>query len=99
VDGAAFTKTWTRGEAEIALDGYWGTTKINYRLPFQRFDDQQYFPETIDLAGLVLSHSSGPLLLRAGVHHATLKARGDVQFSQAIEPISIAAPPPFGGDL
>jgi hypothetical protein len=57
VDGAAFTKTWTTGSAEIALDGYWGTTKINYRLPFQRFVDQQYFPEKIDLAGLVLSRS------------------------------------------
>ena len=99
VDGAAFTKTWTTGGAEIALDGYWGTTKINYRLPFQRFVDQQYFPEKIDLAGLVLSRSSETLLLRAGIHRATLKARGDVPFSQAIEPVSIPAPPPFGGDL
>jgi hypothetical protein len=99
VDGAAFTRTWSRVDTEIALDGYWGTTNINYRLPFQRFDDRQYFPERVEFAGLVLSHSSGPLLLRAGIHRATLKARGDVPFSQAIEPVSIPAPPPFGGDL
>lgn len=100
VDGAAVTKTWLAGESEVDVDAYWGRTRLNYRLPFQRFGEQpRYFPEKVTLAGLVVSYLSGPLLLRGGVHRATLRAGGDVPFEQADVPTTIPAPPPFGGTL
>jgi len=99
VDGAAFTKTWSKGQAETTLDGYWGTTKINYRFPFQRTGEQKYFPERIQLVGFVLSHSSGPLLLRGGIHYATLKAAGSQPFFETFANVPIPAAPPVGGDL
>ncbi|MEO9136094.1 MAG: hypothetical protein ABI316_05775 [Casimicrobiaceae bacterium] len=98
-DGGAVTKTWALGEAELSLDGYWGLTKINYHLPFQRFDDRTYLPERITLMGLVLSYTSESLLLRAGIHRAVTRFTGDQPIEETFAPIQIPAPPPVGGDL
>lgn len=104
VDGGAVTKTWTLANAEINLDAYWGKTELAFRLPFQRdpgqrFFPQEYFPEKVTLKGLVLSHASGPVLLRAGAHHAILEPGGDRPFIESFTPTPFPAPPPFGGTL
>jgi len=99
-DGAALTKTWLPGDYEVDVDAYWGRTHINYRLPFQRYGPQpRYFPEDITLTGLVLSYIRGPLLLRGGVHYATLRAGGDVPFNQGFTSVTIPGPAPIGGVL
>src|SRR6185312_6776761 len=98
-DGAAITRTWTLGEAQVDMDAYWGKTDIKYRLPFQRFTDQIYFPETITLSGIVLSYTSGPLFLRGGVHRASVEPRSGGLFYRTIDPITIGVPPPLGGVL
>jgi hypothetical protein len=110
VDGGAVTKTWQLEKAEISLDAYWGRTKINFRLPFQRdpsartlpqlsgfISADNYFPEKITLKGLVLSHTGGPLLLRGGVHHAIIKPSQPV--AETFTATAFPAPPPFGGPL
>ena len=110
VDGGAITKTWTLENAEINLDAYWGKTDIKFRLPFQRDPSartspavssfifpEQYFPEKITFMGLVLSHASGPLFLRGGVHRATLKPDGQLSYVETFAPAPFPAPPPFGG--
>jgi hypothetical protein len=104
IDGAAVTKSWLLGDREISLDAYWGKTKLGFRPPFQRHPDQtlfpeDYFPERVTLKGLVLTHSGGPLTLRAGLHHALLKPGPDRQFVESFSPTQIPAPPPFGGPL
>ena len=99
VDGGALTKTWPLQNAELSLDAYWGKTKVNYRLPFQRFADQQYFPERFALSGLVLSYTAGSLLLRGGVHHASLRSAGENSIYRTFQPVTIPAPLPIGGPL
>ena len=104
VDGAAFTRTWTQENSETNLDGYLGKTKIKFRTPFQRDATQnifpdQYFPEKVTLLGLVLSHASESLLLRGGIHRATLRPDKQRQFVDAFVPTPFPAPPPFGGSL
>ena len=99
VDGGALTKTWMLEHAELNADVYWGKTKVNYRLPFQRFADGVYFPARFTLGGLVLSYTSGSLLLRGGFHHVILRPAGDQPIYQTFEPVTIPAPPPFGGTL
>ena len=103
LDGAAITKTWALENSEINLDGYAGNTKIKFRNPFQanpalRLFPDPYIPEKVAFAGLVLSHSSGPLSLRAGAHRGTLRPDG-VPFIDGITPVPVPAPPPFGGSL
>ena len=104
IDGAAFTRTWTLENSEINLDGYFGKSNIKQRTPYQRdatqtFIPDQYFPEKVNFMGLVLTHASGPLLLRGGLHRATLKADEGRQFVDDPSPVSFPAPPPFGGIL
>lgn len=108
-DGAAITKTWMRDNAEINLDAYWGKTDVKFRLPFQRdpaartlpqlsgIPADQYFQENITAMGVVLSHTSGPLFLRGGVHRATIKFAQPI--SETFTPTAFPAPPPFGGTL
>ena len=104
VDGGAFTKTWTQEDSEINLDGYLGKSKIKFRFPYQRDPTQtifpdHYFPEKVTLLGLVLSHTSESLLLRAGLHRATLKPDQQRQFVDSFNPTPFPAPQPFGGPL
>jgi hypothetical protein len=100
VDGAAVTKTWLGEDTEVDLDAYFGSTRINYRLPFQRFGQQpDYFPERITLGGLVVSYINGPLLLRGGVHRATLHAAGDLPFRRGFTTVTVPGLPPVGGTL
>ena len=104
VDGGAFTRTWALENAEVNLDGYWGKTKLKFRLPFQRNGMERYrenyFPEKVTLKGAVVSYSSGSLVLRGGAHQATLKsAASDEPFFDALSPTPFPAPAPFGGTL
>ena len=104
LDGGAFTKTWALENSEINLDGYVGNTKIKFRTPFQanpalRLFPDPYIPEKISIIGLVLSHASGPLMLRAGVHHATIRVDGGQPLLDGFTPSPFPAPPPFGGTL
>ena len=104
LDGAAFTRTWIQENSEINIDGYLGKSKIKQRTPFQRdstqtFITDQYYPEKVSFMGLVLTHTSGPLLLRGGIHRATLRADKGRQFIDDVIPTPFPAPPPFGGIL
>jgi hypothetical protein len=60
---------------------------------------ENYFPEKVTFKGVVISHSSGALFLRGGLHQATLKSPADEPFIEAFIPTSFPAPPPFGGTL
>ncbi len=104
LEGGAFTRTWIGENFETNVDGYLGKSKIKYRTPFQRDPTQtifpdKYFPEKVDFMGLVLSHTSGPLLIRAGVHRAVLRPDQQRLFIDAFNPTVISAPTPFGGLL
>ncbi len=104
IDGFAFTKIFSQENAEIAVDGYVGKSTIKYRTPFQRDPSQtifpdKYFPEKIDLMGLVISGSFGPLLVRGGVHKAVLRADKQRQFVNSFDPTPFPAPAPFGGTI
>ena len=99
VDGAAVTKTWSLPSTELNLDGYWGKADVKYRNHYQLDPPATYFPERITAKGLVLSHASGPVLLRAGIHHAELEATGSEQFPRAYAPTDIPGSPPSGGTL
>ena len=103
VDGGAFTKTWTQEDSEINLDGYLGKSSVKQRTPFQRDATQTFvpsrFPEKIRFMGLVLTRNAGPLLLRAGYHHAMLSADRGQQFVDDPSPVLFPAPPPYGGTI
>jgi hypothetical protein len=110
-DGGALTKSWTLNSAEINLDAYWGKSDIKFRLPFQRdptartsaaqlseaVPSEQYIAEKITAGGLVLTHTAGSLVLRGGVHRATLKLGQAIP--ETYVPIAFPAPPPFDGTL
>ena len=103
-DGAAFTRTWALENSEVALDGYFGKSRIKFRNPFHadpalRLFPDLYVPEKVNVTGLILSHSSGPLVLRAGVHFADIRTTGTQKFADTFVATPIAAPPPFGGTL
>lgn len=103
LDGAAFTRTWIGNESETVLDGYLGVSKVKFRIPFQRDANQTIFPdrylsEKVNFMGLVVSHNSGPLLLRAGMHHAVIQAEKERPFHDFL-PRSFPGPSPFGGVL
>jgi len=98
-DGAAVTKTWALGSAELSLDGYWGKTNVKYRFHAQSEPLQPYFPEHVTVKGLVLSHTSGTLLLRGGAHHATVETAGPELIPQTFSPRRVQVPPPDGGTL
>lgn len=104
VDGAAVTKTWALDDAEINVDAYGGTSNVHNRLTSERhpggrravglgFDP--YASSRIAFAGVVVSHSTKTLLLRAGVHRARVKF--DQQLPRTFEPTQIPGPVPFGG--
>lgn len=111
VDGAALTRTWSAGDVEVSLDAYAGRTRIKYRLPVPAGGSDPasarpagaspglYFPEKISIAGVVLSHTSPTLLLRGGAHYAIARADSAAQFVGDVPPLTIPAPPPFGGTL
>jgi hypothetical protein len=104
LDGVAFGRTWMREGSEMSVDAYLGKSNIRYRMPFQRdplqsiFPDK-YFPEVIDLVGLVVSRSQGPLQVRGGLHKAVLRPTHQRQFVDAFVPMPFTAPPPFGGTI
>ena len=107
IDGAAVTKTWELDSGDLALDAYWGKTDIRYRLPFQRSPNAAqvlgsvglptdgYVPQDITFKGLILSHTSGPLSLRGGFHHARVRPQPPVP--ETFAPTSFPGPPPVGG--
>jgi hypothetical protein len=104
IDGAAVTRTWSLANREVSLDAYWGKTELGFRLPFQRdptqtFFPQEYFPERITFTGLVLSQAYSAVLLRAGAHHATVKAGPGRALGETFIATTFPAPPPFGGTL
>ncbi len=99
VDGAAVTKTWNPEGADISLDGYWGKADVKYRAHYQADPPARYFPERITSTGIVLSHTSGALLLRGGFHYAELKATGSERFPEDFVPVPIPGAPPVGGTL
>lgn len=103
-DGGAFTKTWALDNSEINLDGYAGRASIKFRNPVPanpalRLFPNPYVPEKVNVMGLILSRTAGPLLLRAGAHHVTLRAGGAQLFIDGFTPNPFPAPPPFGGTL
>lgn len=104
VDGGAFTRTWFVRDAEFALDGYFGKSRIKQRTPFQRdatqtFVPDRYFPEKINFLGILLTHATGPVVLRGGLHRVTLQADQGRQFVDDPSPQTVPFPPPFGGTL
>jgi hypothetical protein len=112
VDGAALTRTWTAGDADVSLDAYWGRTKLKFRLPAldeagasaspgstPLVNPGQFFPEKVTLAGVVLSGTTPDLLLRAGLHYAIARADSDLQFAEDVAVTTVPAPVPLGGTV
>jgi hypothetical protein len=103
LDGVAVTKTWNLGSGDLSADAYWGRTKLSFRLP-QRpsavipgTSDNKYVPEKIASTGLMLSYSSGAMLVRGGVHQATVDLAAPAPATASQVPIPL--PPPLGGAL
>lgn len=99
IDGVALSKSWVRTDSEINLDAHWGKADVKFRDHFQIDPPARYFSEKITFKGLVLTFGTGPILLKAGVHHANLEATGTDQYPQAYAPTPIPAPLPFGGTI
>ena len=106
VDGAAVTRTWSLDDAEINVDAYGGTSNVDNRLPVERvpggrraigLEFDPYLSSRIAFAGIVVSHSTPTLLLRAGVHRARVKF--NQQVPRTFEPTQIPGPVPVGGIL
>lgn len=102
IDGAAVAKTWSLDDAELNVEGYWGKADVRFRLPFQRHPElslvpRPFFSEEISFKGLIVSHASGPLFLRAGFHHGRI--RGERPVSRDFVATTIPLPPPVGGTL
>ena len=103
LDGGAFSRAWIGAESETNIDGYIGTTKIKYRIPIQRdptltIFPVRYVPEKVNFMGVVVTHSSGPLLLRGGVHRGTVTP-DQLVLVDGFNPTPFPAPFPFGGTL
>lgn len=98
-DGASVTRTWATSEAETTLDGYWGKADVKYRFHSEAAPPQPYFPERITVGGLIVSHSSGTVLLRAGAHHAKARSKAADPFADTFVATAVPFPPPLGGTL
>lgn len=57
----------------------------------------RFVPEHVNFKGFILSGTSGPFLMRGGLHHASVRA--DPPPPETFAPTPFAAPPPFGGVL
>ena len=96
VEGVAVARSWQYGNSESTVDGYWGASKLRYRLPFQRDPAQttfpdKFFPESINLAGLVATYGSGQMQARIGIHKARIRPQQQRQFVDAFNPIDFPA--------
>ena len=99
-DGAAVTRTWGTANGEINLDAYWGKSDVKLRIYQRDAARALYFPTEVTAKGLVLSHTTEQLLLRAGVHHASGEFKSIRPFENNLptEPFA-PIPPPLGGTL
>ena len=99
-DGAAVTRTWSTASGEFNLDAYWGKSDVKLRIYQRDTARPLYFPTEVTAKGLVLSHTTEQLLLRAGVHHASGEFKSIRPFENNLptEPFA-PIPPPLGGTL
>jgi hypothetical protein len=99
-DGAAVTRTWSTANGETSLDAYWGKSDVKLRIYLRDAAQPLYFPTEVTAKGLVVSHTTEQLLLRAGVHHASgeFKSIRPFEVNLPTEPFA-PAPAPLGGTL
>jgi len=72
-DGGAITKTWSLANSETSLDAYWGQTDLKFRLFSRDAAQPMYVSEKVRAQGLILSHTTGSLLLRGGANRANIE--------------------------
>jgi len=71
-NGASFVKTWTVGENEWNLDGYWGRTTTPWRSYDRDTATPYWLNLNIEARGLLLSFHLKENIFRAGFHSAEL---------------------------
>lgn len=97
-DGGAITKTWSLANSEVSLDAYWGQTDLKFRLFSRDAAQPMYVSEKVRAQGLILSHTTGSLLLRGGANRANIEFT-DQTIPETFNPTSIPFPAPVGGTL
>jgi hypothetical protein len=104
LQGVAIARGWEHGGAESRVETYLGKAEVKFRIPFQRDPSQQvfpdkYFPQSVDLVGMVVTRTSSRLSLAAGVHHARIRPAQGRQFVESLIPLQVPAPAPLGGPV
>ena len=75
----SFSKNWATHGGDFALDGYWGSSKNDFRfwlrdsIPALQSSGAQFTTLEFSGGGLVLSYKSADLLIRAGLHRADVQ--------------------------
>lgn len=90
--GASFVQSWTLGESELDLDGYWGQADM----PWRHYSSEQGKPTWSSLKntakGLVLTLRQAENVYRAGLHNARIEYSNGHTFPVAL--VSNPAPVP-----
>jgi len=97
-DGGAVTKTWSWAKSETTIDAYWGKTDLKVRLPVRDDSQATYVAEKVTAQGLILSHTTGPLMLRVGANRANI-VFPDQSITASLAPTTIPVPAPVGGTV
>jgi len=98
IDGGIVTKTWSLEKSELNLDAYMGNADIKFRLFSRDTDQPMYISDSAKTQGLILSYTTGSLLLRGGANRLNIYLP-DQPIPKSYDPNPIPGPSPFGGTL
>ena len=92
--GASFVQTWTVGNSELDLDGYWGKSEVPWRTYTRDTATPFWLPLEINAEGLLLTLHQNENTFRAGYHTADITRTDGKLFYVSLSPNVM--PPPSG---
>lgn len=92
--GASFAQSWSAGNDEVDLDGYWGKGDMPWRHYTRDTATPSWSPLRADAKGLLLSLHRDEDALRVGIHTADISFSDANQFYTNMAPVVL---PPSSG--
>lgn len=87
--GASFVKTWGLGDNELNLDGYWGTSKPDWRFYLRDTATPIWYPLKVESKGLLLTLHRDEDTYRLGLHQARIKSSDGLGVPMTLTPTTL----------